>query len=169
MLSFNWKKQKKKKKTLSWFNNILLSHTIICDNLYKKKKLFVTILLTDHGEEKLNINLIREQILAQEILITRIFYKIFEKQESKLWKIWKKCWEKRSLLKGWQSGINLVLKKKKVALILFGLVWRDSIGNTPFVRERERDKAIPSPTYFITKESNTWFCLYAEKVKRGKI
>lgn len=29
--------------------------------------------------------------------------------------------------------------KKKVALILFGLVWRDSIGNTPFVRERERE------------------------------
>lgn len=44
----------------------------------------MTILLTDHGEEKLNINLICEQILAQEILITRIFYKIFEKQESKL-------------------------------------------------------------------------------------
>ena len=56
----------------------------------------------------------------------------------------------------------------KLALILFGLVWRDSIGNTPFVRERERDKVIPSQTYFITKESNTWFCPYAEKVKGGK-
>ena len=35
---------------------------------------------------------------------------------------------------GWRVG--------KLALILFGLVWGDSIGNTPFEREREREREI---------------------------
>ena len=62
---------------------------------------------------------------------------------------------------GWRVG--------KLALILFGLVWGDSIGNTPLERERERKRyGDPFTTYFITKESNTWFCLYAEKVKGRK-
>ena len=60
---------------------------------------------------------------------------------------------------GWRVG--------KLALILFGLVWGDSIGNTPF--ERERDKVIPSQHTSSQRKATLGFVYMQKKWRGGKI
>ena len=64
---------------------------------------------------------------------------------------------------GWRIG--------KLALILFGLVWGDSIGNTPLERERERerDMVIPSQRTSSQRKATLGFVYMQKKWRGGKI